>query len=374
VKRFNLKQVFSKIVDFRQEGKVMHLMSDIVLTGLFTYMSNGSDYEDMAIFGLEHGDKLGEYLKYPNGVPSSDTFSRVFNRLKPASLIAILEEYGGYFLEVLSEKQINIDGKKLRGATPKSRGNTGIYLVSAWVSENNLCVGQVQVADKSNEITAIPLLLEGLDIKGSIVSMDALGCQTEIVEQICKQEGEYLIGLKGNQETLHEEVKQSFLLNDSHCESSAWMEEGSASQKQSRRCTILDAKIALPQEMLDKWKKLTTLIKIESIRKGVKEERYYISSEAREEKINNPLYFNSLVRGHWGIENRLHWHLDVTFKEDDSRVRKGYAPQNLAILRKMALHLIQNAKSQFKLSIAKIRYKISLNINTLVEILDFSCG
>ena len=154
------------------------------MTGFFTLLSNGHDYADMVIFGETHGKKLKKYLKYPNGVPSHDTFERVFSSISPTHFMGLLVCYSQCFVEILAEKQINIDGKKLRGVSPKSKGNSGLYLLNAWVSENRLCIGQEKVGDKSNEITGIPVLLSGLDITAAVVTIDAIGCQTEIVNQI----------------------------------------------------------------------------------------------------------------------------------------------------------------------------------------------
>jgi predicted transposase YbfD/YdcC len=372
-KKFNIQEAVKCIRDFRQIGKTKHLLSDVVLTGLFTLVTNGHDYADMVIFAKTHGKKLKKYLKYPNGIPSHDTFERVFSTIAPNHFINLLISYSQCFMDTLAEKQINIDGKKLRGVSPKSKGNSGLYLLSAWVSENRLCVGQQKVEDKSNEITAIPVLLSALDITSAIVSIDAIGCQTEIVNQICEQQGEYLISLKGNQGSLLQDVESAFQLDDKLIETTDWIIEDNASRKESRRCAILDATKVLPKEQIAKWRNLSTLVRVESIRAGVKEERFYISSEKNLGNINKPLYFNKLVRAHWSIENHLHWHLDVTFKEDKSRARNKYAPQNLAILRKLALQLIQNAKAHFKLSMAKIRYELALNIDSLRDLLQFSC-
>ena len=371
--KFNLKTAMQIIPDNRQSGKVLHLLSDIILTALFTLLCNGQDYQDMVEFGKIHGSKLKKWLHYPNGVPSHDTFERVFSSVAPEYFVTFLELYAECFIDLLLEKQISIDGKKLRGASPKSKGNSGLYIVSAWVSENRLCVGQVKVKDKSNEITAVPELFGNLDIRGAVVTADAMSCQTAIVRQICEQGGDYLIALKGNQGTLLQEVSSAFQLDDMKIEDTGWIVEDNHSRPESRRCSILDAQVVLPEEQRKPWKNLATLVRVESIRDGVKDERFYISSEKNLQGFNKPLYFNALVRGHWGIENHLHWHLDVTFKEDKSRVREKYAPENLTVLRKLALQIIENAKPHFKLSIAKIRYRMSLDINSLLELLQFSC-
>jgi predicted transposase YbfD/YdcC len=372
----NLRADLAKIEDYRSKRNVLHLLSDIILTALFTVICGGNDYEDMEIFGNSHGDKLKDYLIYPNGVPSHDTFNTAFRKLPPEVFLGILRSYGHKFLQDLSEKQINIDGKKLRGASDKGRKNQGIYLVSAWVSENKLCFGQSKVEDKSNEITAIPALIESLEIKGSVISIDAIGCQTAITELIVDKEGDYLIALKGNQGNLCLETRDAFQLNegqDAPRHESEWIEEKNGGRQEARKCTILDAQLVLPLEISEKWKGLSTLVKIDSKRDGKEETRYYISSIKFDKNKNNSLYFNALVRGHWSIENQLHWHLDVNFGEDESRIRKGYAPQNMAIIRKMALHFVQQAQQYTKKSVPKTKYKMANDINLFIELLEKSC-
>ena len=369
-----LKKSLKNIVDIRQSGKVLHPLSDIILTALFTFLSNGEDYADMVLFGENHGSKLKQYLRYPHGVPSAETFRVTFSWLNPSDLIGLLKAYSEYFIDILSEKQIVIDGKSIRGCKGVSGKEPCLHLVSAWVSENGFCVGQVAVSDKSNEITAVPELLKKMDISGSIVSLDAMGTQREIAQQICGQGGDYLMALKGNQGELFREVKAAFELSDTKVESSGWIMEENGGRKEGRKCSILAASGTLPAEMTQAWTSLTTLVKVERVRKGVETQHYYISSEKTDDKINNPLYFNHLVRDHWSIENKLHWTLDVVFREDNAKVKLKNAAQNLAILRKLATQILQNAKSFFKLSIQKMRYIISLDINNLCKLFDFSYG
>lgn len=368
----DLLKSISNIRDFRQSGKIEYFLSDLILIGLFTLLCNGHDYEDMVLYWEKNGKKLKGYLKRPNKVPSSDTFNRVFSTLEPSALIDVLCQYGETFIDILSEKQICIDGKKLRGSCPKGRGGRGIYLVNAWISENRLCIGQEKVAEKSNEITAIPKVLSSLNIEGSVISLDSIGCQQNIVNQICDQGADYLIALKGNQGTLLQDVEAAFQLDERKIEASLCMEEENGGRKESRKCSILEAKSVLPEQQLYKWKNLATLVRIESIRNGQQEQRFYISSEKYVEKINNPMYFNTLVRGHWSIENHLHWHLDVVFREDNSRIRDEYAAQNIAILRKLALQIIQNSKKHFNLSMQKIRYLISIDSDSFIELLNLA--
>jgi predicted transposase YbfD/YdcC len=359
-----IKEYFERIPDPRCQGKCLHLLSDILLIGLLTYLSNGEDYEDMVIFAESKGALFPNLLILPKGVPSHDTFNRVFQLIDKQFLRDCLAAHGRDILDILSEKQIAIDGKKLKGVSPTSKGNSGLYIVNAWVSENRLCIGQEKIEQKSNEIIAIPNVLKQIDLTEAVVSIDAIGCQTAIAKQIKSQEGHYLLAVKGNQKRLFEEIEGSFeglrpvLMKDE------W--EYDHGRYETRISSILPAKGNISEEIIQNWEGIETLVRIESSRmtKGTitKEVRYYISDE----KVANPLYFNRLVRGHWSIENHLHWHLDVTFKEDDCRARKGNAPENLASLRKLALQIITQTKD--KLSLKKRRVKAAFDIDYLKKI------
>jgi predicted transposase YbfD/YdcC len=263
-------------------------------------------------------------------------------------------------------KLISFDGKKLKGVSPTSRGNKGLYILSAWVNENRLCIGQKRVKDKSNEITAIPELLDELDVKGAIVSIDAMGCQTQIAEKIKKAEADYLLAVKGNQKDLLEEITEAFEYSRVKDYSENW--EYDHGRYEQRKCEVLEAKVSLSPLQLQKWASINTILKITAHRtihdKKAMETRFYISSLANV----NAEQFNDLVRGHWGIENLLHWHLDVTFREDDSRARCGNAPINLNILRKMALNRIRQMSDA--LSLKKRRFRAALNQTYLQKILD----
>ena len=362
-----LLNYFSEVEDPRVTGRCLHLLSDILMTSLLTYLSGGTDYQDMYLFAQERGAEFEDLLQFPNGVPSVDTFERVFKKLKSDSLESCLITYGKAMLEGLREKQIVLDGKKLKGASPTSKGNSGLYILNAWVSENRLCVGQKKVEEKSNEITAIPQVLESLDIEDAVVSIDAIGTQTRIAEQIIEQGGHYFLSVKGNQQGLLEDLKHAFKVN----KGIRFIDEPTSDHGriENRQCSILPASEFLLEENLSAWKKVSTIIKIDASReiKGILEQktRYYISDET----LSSPSYFLTLSRGHWGIENQLHWHLDVTFKEDASRAREGNAPLNLSTLRKFALQLLSNQKD--KLSLKKRQYKAALDVNYLKKIINF---
>jgi predicted transposase YbfD/YdcC len=358
-------EYFSKIEDPRTLYKCKHKLSDILLIGLFTYLSNGEDYEDMVLFGKSKGHLLKDYIELPNGVPSHDTFNRVFQILDPAVLRNCLNEYGKELIDILSEKQICLDGKKLKGVSPASRGNQGLFIVNAWVSENRLCIGQVRVDDKSNEIEAIPQVLKSIDITEAVVSIDAIGCQKEIVKQIKQQGGHYLIAVKKNQNELYEDLFCAFKANKALSVDDEW--EYARGRFETRKCSILSAKSTLMDEVFKQWDGLQTIVQVEAQRvindKITTQTRYYISDENGEKAK----YFNHSTRGHWGVENHLHWHLDVTFNEDACRARMGNAPENLSSLRKFALQIINEHHD--KLSLKKRRVKAAFDVNYLIELI-----
>jgi predicted transposase YbfD/YdcC len=362
-----LSTYFLEVEDPRVAGRCSHLLSDILMISLLTYLTGGTDYQDMHLFAKERGSDFAGFLELSNGAPSPDTFERVFKKLKSDSLQICLEHYGKAILENLSEKQIVLDGKKLKGVSPGSKGNSGLYILNAWVSENRFCIGQEQVEEKSNEITAIPKVLESLEIEEAVVSIDAIGTQTKIAQQIIEQKGHYFLSVKGNQQGLFEDLEHAFKVD----KGSLFIAEPECDHGriENRRCSILPANTYLLEENLLAWKNVSTLIKIDASReiKDIlhQETRYYISDET----VSNPSYYLSLSRGHWGIENQLHWHLDVTFKEDACRARMENAPLNLSTLRKFALQILSNQKD--KLSLKKRQYKAALDVKYLKKIINF---
>jgi predicted transposase YbfD/YdcC len=294
----NASIFFKEVEDFRMVNKCSHKLSDILFIGLLTYLSNGEDYEDMVLFAKTHSALLQEYIELPNGVPSHDTFRRVFMALEPDLLRVCLTNYGKDAVGILSEKQICIDGKKLRGVSPATRGNKGLHILNAWVAENRICVGQQRVDDKSNEITAIPALINQLDIKEAVVSIDAIGCQRGIAEQIVEKEGSYLLSVKANQRELHEDIVCGFKACAPASISETW--EYDHGRYETRKCSIIASDKVLLPEYQANWCGLKTLVKVEATRiikeKETTEIRYYISNENE----SSAKYFNDLVRGHWG--------------------------------------------------------------------------
>jgi predicted transposase YbfD/YdcC len=364
--KHRIEEIFSTIPDPRVTGRCLHKLSDILMIALCTLIADGEDFEDMAVFCEEKEALLRSFLELPNGLPSHDTINRVFQIIDYQCLDACLAQYGRELLGIVAEKQICIDGKKLRGVTPTKRGNQGLYILNAWVSENRLCIGQQKVEDKSNEITAIPVLVNQLDIKDATVSIDAIGCQKEIAKTIRSKEAHYFLSVKKNQPDLFEEISEAFTCNKVIQATAPW--EYDHGRYEQRQCAILCATEVLGPKQLSQWTDLETLVQVTAQRtvKGVttQEIRYYMSSD----KCDKPLYYNGLALGHWGIENQLHWHLDVTFNEDACRARTKNAPLNLSTLRKLALYKI--GKRADKRSFKKRRFKAALNDEYLMHILD----
>ena len=360
----SIDKIFSNVNDPRVKGRCLHQLKDILFIAFCTLLSNGEDFEDMVEFAEQRQDWLNDVLELPNGIPSHDTFNRVLQLIDPECLNESLQGDAEQLIESIRGKLVSLDGKKMRGVSPTSRGNKGLYILSAWVGEYRLCLGQKKVKDKSNEMTAIPELIDALDLRGSTVSIDAIGCQTKIGQKILDADANYLLAVKQNQGSLHEQVCDDFTWKSSKGFNENW--EYAHGRHEVRKCQVVKAKDVLTPDLLDKWVGVKTLIKIESQRTISDvtsfQSRFYISSEEKDAE-----FYNTAVRGHWSIENHLHWHLDVTFNEDANRSRSGKAPQNLNILRKMALQRISKMKD--KLSLKKRRFRASMNVDYLQKVI-----
>ena len=363
--REQVNNLFSFVDDPRVEGRTKHKLVDILFIALCTFLSNGEDYEDMVEFSEQRYDWLCTVIDLEHGIPSHDTFNRVFQIIDPEQFSNCLGEDARLLIGTFKDKLIQLDGKKVRGENPTSRGNAGLYLLNAWIGEHQLCIAQQQVGEKSNEITAIPLLLDRLELQGATVSIDAIGCQADIAEQLIKQDAHYVLSVKKNQQSLFEEVVESFDLQPKQEQHTEW--EYDHGRYETRRCTIVCAQGMLSPDLETKWPSIKTFVRIDASRtmKGITtcQSRYYISSHT-----DKPVeWFNQTIRGHWSIENDLHWHLDVSFNEDASRARRGHAAKNLSTMRKLALNRVKQMST--KLSIRKRRFRASLNLNYLLEIL-----
>ena len=359
----DVQDYFSKVEDPRVVGRCKHKLSDILVIALASYLCGGEDYESMHELCLERGASLRPPVELPNGCPSVDTFERVLQRIEPQSLYACLQVYGKELISDLDGKHIAIDGKRLKGSKKKT-GST--HILSAWVDEVGLSLAQETVAEKRNELQAIPEVLDSLDLSGAVISIDAMGTQTNIAEQIIQSEADYILSLKGNQKHLYEDVRDCFTGQyKCHCYETLEKDHG---RIEKRTYTALPASEVFDEGEYSQWQGLRSLIQVER----------EISNSEGETRIDRQYYISSLppedcqligqyIRGHWGIENRLHWHLDVTFREDTCRARKDYSATNLNTLRKFALAIVSGHKD--KLSLRKRLFKAALNMDYLKKLL-----
>jgi predicted transposase YbfD/YdcC len=337
---------FADLSDPRVVGRSDHKLIDILVIGICTVICGGDDYLAMKEFGDAKESWFRTFLELPNGIPSHATFWRVFSALDPEQFQACFLSWMSAISTKTDGEIIALDGKQLRRSHDREEGKAAIHMVSAWATENRLVLGQVKVDEKSNEITAIPELLRRLDISGCLISVDAMGCQVEIADLIIEQGGDYLFALKGNQSTLHEDVE---LLFDDLEESDykaythdyvKTVDKGHG-RIEVRHCwTISDPQIIGYLRGADRFRNLQTVIRVRSERyldddQSV-EDRYFISSAATQ-----AAKALQATRTHWQVENCLHWVLDIAFREDDSRIRKGHGAQNFAILRHLALNALK---------------------------------
>ena len=348
---------FSRMTDPRIDRRKAHDLIDILVIAVCTLLCAGETFNDMEDFGQAKQDWFQTFLKLRNGIPSHDTFNRVFAALDPKQFLDCFLRWTQSLRAAVAQEIVALDGKALRRALNKDQSVQ--YVVSAWAESNGLVLGQLKVADKSNEITAVPELLRVLELSGCIVTLDAMGCQKKIAKEIVEAYADYVLALKGNQETVHEEVK-TFL-------DAALAEQRTArpAGAQLSKITVGLASVATVEkdhgrletrryyqsDQLDwfadrsKWEGLKSVGLVESIRevngKTTVERRYYLTSLPL-----NVETFARAVRGHWGVENKLHWIMDVCFHEDQSRARTGYAAENLATLRRLALNMLKREQTK----------------------------
>jgi predicted transposase YbfD/YdcC len=339
---------FTELDDPRTGNYVPHKLLDIVVIAICAVICGADTWVDCEAFGHAKFSWLKGFLELPNGIPSHDTFGRVFAALNAEQFQTCFVNWVQAVSVVTKGQVVAIDGKKLRRSHDKEIGKAAIHMVSAWATENNLVLGQLKVDDKSNEITAIPQLLDVLEIAGCIVTIDAMGCQKTIAEKIIARGADYVLALKENQGGLYEDVEELFndteeteYADDDHCRTV----EKNHGRLEIRECwTIANPDYLAYVRTLSDWCSLRTVVKVRRERRiGDKiesEVKYYISS-----LVVGARSMLSAVREHWGIENKVHWVLDIAFREDDSRVRKGNAAQNLAVLRHIALNLLKQERT-----------------------------
>jgi predicted transposase YbfD/YdcC len=336
------RECFSGVEDPRSGNARRHDLQELLVIALCTVLCGGESCVDMADFAEEKEAFLREFLVLENGLPSHDTFSRVFRALEPAQFRRCFQDFMARFAETC-QGVIAIDGKVLRRSFDTASARSSLHMVSAWGCEQRLVLGQIATDAESNEITAVPKLLEMLSLKGCTVTVDALNCQRDIARQIVDQGGDYALALKGNQGTLHDDVRR--FLDDPAAEkvTAPAAVDGDHGRIEARIATVSTA-IGWLQEG-HQWPRLKAIGKIVRTRetgtKTTTETAYYLLSTPM-----TPERFGEVVRAHWGIENRLHWMLDVTMNEDQARNRLDNGPNNLAVLRHMAINILNTQKSK----------------------------
>jgi predicted transposase YbfD/YdcC len=373
---------FSQLCDPRINRRKQHLLLDIVVIGVLAVICGADAWTEMELFGKAKRKWLKAFLALPNGIPSHDTFARVFARIDPRQFEACFRSW----TQDLAAAQLTpptaasqagevvaIDGKALRGSFDTFLGQNPIQMVSAWVSANRVVLGQVKVNEKSNEIRAIPELLQLLELSGSIVTIDAIGCQKEIAKTIIDQGCDYVLAVKANQPHLHEELRELFRCaeEDGYREVEhdvCKMTTKGHGRIEIRRCwTISDPDYLAYIRDRAGWTKLSALVRFEYERherdKVTRHRRYYITSLAGKAR-----QLLAAVRNHWSIENSLHWVLDIAFREDQSRIRKDHGPENFALLRRMAINLAKQDHT-IKVGVKSKRLKAGWDEDYLLHLL-----
>jgi predicted transposase YbfD/YdcC len=366
---FGLPKFLKPLKDPRINRCKRHSLGDIITMALCAVLGGADSWKDIATFARHRKEWFQRFLTLPNGIPSHHTFRRVFNRLEPRAFQTGLIAWLHSVSDTLDIGHIAIDGKTLRHSGGGTSSLRQLHMVSAWATEARLILGQVATEEKSNEITAIPELLEMLDLKGALVTIDAMGCQKNIAKKIVEKGGDYLLAVKDNQEKLKEDILDCFVkAYDEDCQNVTYQKHTVEEKGNGREETRVYEVISNPKGIRNQaaWPKLEVIVKCYSERKvqgkTTSEERYYIGSRRRTAKR-----FGSVLRNHWGIENNLHWQLDVNFGEDASRIQDRNGGQNFDLLRKLALNLLQHHPS--KESVRTKRYEATLDISFMEEIL-----
>lgn len=362
----NIESHFSNISDPRDPSKILHLLTDIIGLSLIATIAGCESYDDIEYFGTTKEEWLRGYLALPNGIPSHDTIERVYEALNPKEFNACFNSWVKDTFKLSDEKFLHIDGKSNRRSGDSFTGKKMLHSVSVFAGKNKLSLSQIKVDEKSNEITAIQPLLETLDIKDQTITIDAMGCQKEVVKYLVEKEAHYVLAVKDNHKTLHEQIQVAF-------KTTAITDTCNTLEKEHGRIEDRTCQVITDLRFVDEacnWENLHSIVCITSKRtignKTSTETRHFISDQ--KEKAS---YFLEAIRSHWGIENSLHWVLDVVFKEDYCRKRKDNAAENFNIIRKMALNFIRVNKKNKKMSLRRAKLSAGWDNQYLENLLKF---
>jgi predicted transposase YbfD/YdcC len=360
------------IPDERQQAKVKHPLVTVLFTAIVATVAGADDWECIEYFVGERLEWFKKYVEFPYGVPSHDTYERVFQWVNPKIFMQSFLEWTQMVSAIVKGGVVAIDGKTMCGTGDELAGKKALHVVSAWFSGTGMVLGQVKTSEKSNEITAIPELLDILDVTGTIVTIDAMGTQTKIAEKIIEKKADYVLALKANHETLYNEVVQFFEKADDEKYQvdhgiKTFREITKGHGRNEVRESYITSDIKWMKDAKKHWKNLASIGMVvyqrEEKEEKITERRYFICSIE-----DNPERFAYAVRKHWGIES-MHWTLDVAFNEDSKRVRKDNGPENLSILLKFAYNYLKKDET-FKKSLKKKRFKASISMNYLEHVLD----
>jgi predicted transposase YbfD/YdcC len=370
----SVQRYFARLRDPRLNRRKRHLLIDIIVITLCGVICGADDFQQVAAFGRRRKDWLQTFLALPNGIPSHDTLERVFDRLDPQAFQACFRQWVEALAQSLDLGHIAIDGKALRRSGSAPKGWAPLHIVSAWATQAHLTLGQVTVDDKSNEITAIPRLLELLDVKGALVTIDAMGCQKEIARKVVQGGGDYVLAVKDNQPHLLEDI-QAAIGQALECDFEGYRHDWheTVERRHGRDETRAYLILTEPEGIRDQesWLglKVVGMCTRTRVVNGARsdEAHYFIGSRVAGAKV-----YGEALRNHWGIENSLNWQMDVTFGEDASRVQRRHGSENLALVRRLALALLKRHPE--KISVACKRLSAALDTGFLEETLRAGCN
>lgn len=363
---------FGELSDPRGRKGVEHPFLSIVMIAILATIGGATGWEDIETYGESHETWLGTFLDLPRGIPQADTYRRVFERIAPSALEQCFQKWVEQIVSTAGAQVIPIDGKTVKGSYDRNKQQSSLHLVSAWASEHRILLGQVKVESKTNEITAIPALLHLLDISGCVITIDAMGTQHEIAKQIIAQGADYVLCLKANHPTLWAEVKAWF--EAAEAIAFAGIEhsldqrlEAGHHRRETRRVWAVPVSVMGQLHNMKQWRGLQTIVMVKRVRrlwnKTTRETMFYLSSlPCDAQRIGRA------IRVHWGIENQLHWVLDVTFGEDASRIRTAHSPQNMALLKRLAISVL-NQETSKKRSLRQKAKRASMSPDYMLEVL-----